>query len=154
MTRGATFNVTIELVTEECCNCGVLFGIPVDMQRRRRNDHQSFYCPHGHPQHYDSESAEEQLRRELREAEARHAKQLAQEAERRQRAEEDAMNLAQRNRALTGEVTKARKRAAAGVCGFCHRTFQNVTRHVASQHPSSGHPKAVGTDALATKSPR
>ena len=37
--------------------------------------------------------------------------------------------------ATKGQLTRARKRAANGVCPCCHRSFENVARHVAKQHP-------------------
>jgi hypothetical protein len=138
-TRGYKYQVDVELVTEECINCGMAFALPSTIRDRRIQDHQSFYCPAGHPQCFTAESGEERVRRELREAEARHASQLAQERARRERAENDAMDLANKNRALKGTATKLKKRAAAGVCAFCHRTFSNVSRHVETKHP---HPTA------------
>ena len=33
---------------EFCCNCGVAFAIPLDMQRRLIVSRKSFYCPNGH----------------------------------------------------------------------------------------------------------
>lgn len=38
-------------------------------------------------------------------------------------------------RAYKGAATKARKRAKAGTCPCCKRTFQQLARHMASQHP-------------------
>jgi hypothetical protein len=133
-TRGITFQTNVQLVTEECCNCGMVFGVPSNIIERRRQDHQRFYCPAGHGQSYTSESEAEQLKRQLREAEARHERQIAQERARRERAEGDAMDLANSNRALKGVATKLKKRASAGVCAFCNRTFQNVARHMTSKH--------------------
>lgn len=34
------------------------------------------------------------------------------------------------------QLTKTRKRIANGVCPCCHRTFQNLARHMAGQHPA------------------
>ena len=42
------------------------------------------------------------------------------------------------NRALRGHLTRQRKRAAAGMCPCCRRTFENVARHMESQHPGYG----------------
>lgn len=53
------------LVPETCCVCGVVFGLPEDMQRQRRNDHGSFSCPNGHRQHYTAQNEAEKLRDEL-----------------------------------------------------------------------------------------
>lgn len=47
--------------------------------------------------------------------------------------------------ATRGQLTKARKRADAGVCQHCHRTFANVARHVAGHHPEHANPTPGGT---------
>lgn len=135
MVRGATFNVTLSLITEECADCGIVFGVPTDFQARRRNDHRSFYCPHGHSLSYGAESESERLKRELQEAKDRHHRDLNSEINRRIRAEDDAMDLANSNRALKGVVTKTKKRAAAGVCPCCHRTISQMARHMKTKHP-------------------
>ena len=33
-----------------------------------------------------------------------------------------------------GQLTKAKKRAEAGMCPHCKRTFQKVQRHIANKH--------------------
>lgn len=139
MSRGLKFQVEIELLTEECINCGMAFGVPANVIAQRRRDHQSFYCPAGHSQVYLDETREEALKRQLQEAEAKHTREMQTERNRRLRAEEDAMNLAKSNSAIRGQVTKLKNRAAAGVCAFCNRTFQNVARHVQSKHPHPEH---------------
>lgn len=37
--------------------------------------------------------------------------------------------------AYKGAATRLKNRAKAGVCPCCNRTFQNLARHMASQHP-------------------
>lgn len=61
-----------DLVTEICCSCAVQFAMPREMYERRRRDHQMFYCPAGHAQHYTSKSNEEELRDELEREKRRH----------------------------------------------------------------------------------
>jgi hypothetical protein len=43
----------------------------------------------------------------------------------------------QRDLVIAGkaQVTKLKKRASAGVCPCCNRTFSNMARHMAHQHP-------------------
>lgn len=38
-------------------------------------------------------------------------------------------------RAQKGQNTRLKNRIAAGVCPCCNRSFQNVARHMAGQHP-------------------
>lgn len=133
----ATLEIALEFVTLTCCHngCGITFAVPSWWEQSRRTDHQWWYCPSGHGQQFVDKTAEQERIAKL-EAEVTSWKRSHDwEHDRRKRAEEDAMNLANSNRALRGVATKLKKRAAAGVCVFCNRTFQNVARHVASKHP-------------------
>ncbi|WP_032375983.1 hypothetical protein [Rhodococcoides fascians] len=117
-------NFTDRLVIEVCCACGINFAMGETYQRRRMEDHRSFYCPSGHAQSYRGKSEAEKLR----ERNERLAQQLASR-------EEDLRAERVRHSSTKGQLTKSKKRAAAGVCPCCNRTFQNVSRHVAGQHP-------------------
>jgi Zn finger protein HypA/HybF involved in hydrogenase expression len=106
-------------VAIECWQCQIAFGVTPYFQERRREDHQSFYCPAGHSQIYPSKSREEKLQEEL--AKAERAKQMAldqarMEAEQRQKAE------------------RKLKRVQRGVCPQCNRTFAELTKHMQSKH--------------------
>lgn len=49
--RTLTLSTSVDLTTEECCNCGVLFAMPADLRKQLLADHsRSFYCPNGHGQ--------------------------------------------------------------------------------------------------------
>lgn len=69
--------MTTEWGIETCCNCGMQFAVPKDVQTRWKEHGQRFYCPNGHGQHYSKSrvaterearlEAEERLRqKELR----------------------------------------------------------------------------------------
>lgn len=123
------FSVTLE--TLECCECGVTFALPEKFIRERRNDHLMFYCPSGHRQHFAQETAEEKLRRQVKQYQ-RQAELLQAEAT----FERDQRQAAEKSlRATKATLTKTRKRVAAGVCPCCNRTFQNLARHMDGQHP-------------------
>lgn len=111
------------LVLQDCITCGVQFGVTAQFDRRRLADKQSFYCPNGHAQAYvESEAA--RLRKQLEQARARATSTADQlEAERKAHA------------ATKGQLTKTRKRVAGGVCPCCNRSFVNLGRHMAGQHP-------------------
>lgn len=95
-------------------------------------NHQTFYCVHGHKQHFtEGKSDLDKLRDQL-------------EAERRarQRAEQNVAYYSdeakrERNRAngYKGHATKMTKRAKAGICPCCNRHFTALERHMASKHP-------------------
>lgn len=119
----------------ECAGCSVDFGIGDDFMRRRRDDHQTFYCPNGCWNHYPGPSAAEKEQKRLaRELEA--ARSLAQrESSRRRDAEQTARRKDYEARAAKGQLTKTKKRVAAGVCPCCNRSFANLAQHMAGQHP-------------------
>lgn len=130
--RGQTFEIRVEIVTEECVACHVAFGLTSEMQKRLRETHHDFYCPNGHTQRYMAETEAEKLRAKLRSVEQ--DRDWYKAAEARQSA---GRATAERQLSATkGVVTKLRKRAITGTCAFCHRHFANVERHVASQHPT------------------
>jgi hypothetical protein len=95
-----------------CGECGVAFYIPeVLKQECKRIKGKSWYCPNGHPRIF-GESLEETvliLRKDLAEA------------------------LAARDAAEQAKATLL-ERVRRGVCPDCHRTFQNLARHVATKH--------------------
>lgn len=126
--------VTQELVTEVCCNCGVVFAWPSDLRDRCLRDHsRSFYCPNGHSMSFTGKTAEEKLREQL--AASRRRAEMAEEASRRNR--EDARAARRQAAAYKGQLTRARKRAGAGVCPVteCHRTVSQLADHMKTVHP-------------------
>ena len=127
----ATLVWSTTLVRVECCTCGVMFGVPQDLDRANHADSDRwFFCPNGHRQHYTKTT--EQILREKLEREERWRK----GAETSARASRDQAQAAERRAsAYKGQATRLRKRAAAGVCPCCTRTFQNVARHMERQHP-------------------
>ena len=44
--------------TQECCHCGVIFGVPEICGKNYRKTKQTFYCPNGHGQSYTESEAE------------------------------------------------------------------------------------------------
>lgn len=142
-TRGLEITVSQTLVTETCCNCGMLFAMTNDfkdkMLSRRDKPEGWFYCPAGHRQHYLGQTKEQQLAAQL--AEAERQRQRAQQnvamwqddaREARQQAEHERKRAA----GYKGHATRMTKRAKAGVCPCCNRTFQQLARHMATRHPT------------------
>lgn len=114
----------------ECCNCGVIFGLGPKYQERRRADKARFFCPNGHGQSYQ-ESPEDALRRER----DRLKQQMAEKDDAIQREREAREAAERRASAARGQVTRLRKRAAAGVCPCCNRTFSQLAAHMTKKHP-------------------
>lgn len=124
-----TFTTQIEL--ENCCKCGIQFGIQAGFQRERKNDHQMFYCPNGHGQYYSGANETERLRKQL--AQEQHRREQIEAERTRMRDERDAAE--RRASAARGRVTRLKNRAANGVCPCCNRSFQDLRRHMETKHP-------------------
>lgn len=126
---------TLEVVS--CWACGIPYAIPVGLARaaeRWRGDTPNGWklcCPLGHTWWYVGETTEEKLRRQL--DNARDA--TAHERARRDQAEASARAHRAVATRRKNELAKVKARVAAGVCPCCNRTFQNLARHMASQHP-------------------
>lgn len=122
-TRGRilTLKVGERLVTETCYSCGVLFAMVEDFYDHRRRDHKNFYCPNGHSQAYLAGKTDSQKLKEAQAREVALADQLG-----------AAVREAETARAA---LIRDRHRFANGVCPCCNRSFDNVRRHMSSQHP-------------------
>lgn len=96
----------------ECYACACLFAVTSDFKKNRVGDHNTFYCPNGHPQSYIGETEAERLK-----------KQLAQETSRRALAEDNA-----------SKFERKLKRVQNGVCPECNRSFENLQRHIKTKH--------------------
>lgn len=127
---GAVIQLSTSYETLTCYKCGIQFGAPVHWVSTRRADQEPFWCPNGHSQAFTG-SELDRVKREL-------------EREKQQRAEaEGSRDRAWRQRDLAqrqarSERTRRRnlqKRIAAGVCPCCHRTFQQLARHMEKKHP-------------------
>lgn len=114
----------IEFSTMQCCTCHLPFAVTARFEKDRRSDRETFYCPQGHAQSFRAGADEEtRLRRELdRERELREA-----EAARLQRVVLERDQIAKAH-------GKMRVRVMNGVCPCCNRTFQNLLRHMQTEH--------------------
>jgi DNA repair exonuclease SbcCD ATPase subunit len=99
----------------------------------------TFYCVHGHPRHWPQGKSEEQKLREQLEAErrerARAQQNIAMWQDEAREAKERATRERIRANAYKGHATRITKRAKAGVCPCCNRTFQSLAKHMAAKHP-------------------
>lgn len=135
--RGQTFSAAIDMVVEQCCNCGVTFAMTKDfkdekLKYRDNHNRRSFYCPNGHPQWYLGETEEQKLKRELAQTENDKKWYERRYKEESQRADHE------RHRAngYKGHATRITKRVKAGVCICCNRTFKDLAAHMATKHPT------------------
>lgn len=131
MSEVVTVYRNVSLVAVECYRCGIIFGLEYEYNSNRLDDKKDWYCPNGHAQHYTGKTEADKLRERLAEQERRTSS--LREDLRYTREQRDAAE--RRRAAAQGQVTKIKKRVGNGVCPCCNRTFANVARHMASQHP-------------------
>jgi len=112
-----------------CGECGITFAVPIRWIKERRDHSGEFYCPNGHVRVF-RESEVDRLRREVRQAnESRDWYKRQVEARDKQLA------------ASRGQMTKLRNRIQRGVCPECRRSFENLRRHMVTQHPQLALPE-------------
>lgn len=119
-----------DLVALRCISCDVLYGINRRLYEQRQRDGRSLWCTNGHTAAYTDTEADK-LRRErdrLKQETAR----LAEERDTAARAAEFERGRAKRAEAATKRL---KKRAAAGNCPACKRTFANMASHMKHMHP-------------------
>lgn len=127
-----TMQHAFDLYISDCAHCGVPFGIPKAMERRRRQDGRSFYCPNGHSLFFSTnETEEEKLKKKL----LRKQREAEVQRQRAVRAEQDAAAKREQMEAALEEVERTRKRTAGGVCPCCNRSFEELANHIRSKHP-------------------
>lgn len=130
-------DVIVEMVTEECCACGVLFGMTKELNRRRMEDHKNFYCPMGHSQHYTGKTEAQKLKEEL----ARKQQQL-------DSAQCRAAAAERRRENDRRKYDRMRDRVKNGVCPCCNRSFPALASHMRTQHPDFATEKQLKTMRL------
>lgn len=54
---------TEDLYVQNCPSCGIVFGIPKEMEPIWRNNHNSFHCPNGHSLSWSAESPKDKEHR-------------------------------------------------------------------------------------------
>lgn len=113
-----------EFVTESCCTCGIQFAMTTAFRKRKLKDRNTFFCPAGHPQHYTGKSEEQKLKERLERAEQEAARQVS-----------EAALLRQQKNESERRYMRIRSRVSKGVCPCCNRTFQNLMRHMQTEHP-------------------
>lgn len=123
-----TYRFPVDIYIEECCNCGMPFGMPKEFKDRKREDNTNFCCPAGHSQHYIGKS---DLRRARDRASAAERDADHQRAQR--RATERKLLTAKQQR---GKARAALKRMREDTCPECGQVFERsaLTAHLAAVH--------------------
>jgi len=118
--------ISEEMVLEDCCSCGISFGITKSFYSSRRKTGQNFYCPNGHSMVYNNSEYDN-----LKENAKKYHKWYDEEVERRCVAEGSL-------RATKGHLTRTKNRISKGVCPCCNRHFKDLAAHMENKHPSFG----------------
>lgn len=112
-----------QLETTCCASCGMEFAVPVFWIKAKRDQNGSLWCPNGHSLQFNGETSDQKIARANSQREA---------AETAKRFAEGLLAAERLNHKK--ELERRDKRAHAGVCMQCNRTFVNVSRHMASKH--------------------
>ena len=120
-----------------CYTCKTPMMIPRELKeaalRARGPNGIHFFCAYGHSQHYAwGESELEKMRRER----DRLAQQIAERNDALKIARDAREHAENQLRGTRGALTRIKNRVAHGVCPCCKRTFGDLARHMASQHPT------------------
>lgn len=120
-----TITYTGRLITTTCW-CGIPLAVPESLWDEAHRIKKSIYCPVGHTFIFT-----DRMETELAETKSR-----LRRAQEREQATRDLLQAEENShRSTRGHVTRLKKRAAAGVCPCCTRSFQDLARHMAGQHP-------------------
>lgn len=124
-----TYSETLEVTR---CWCGIGLAVPANLLRHALDGDTSIYCPLGHAFCWKETEADR-----LKKAIVEKDRQLARERALLDQAKADAEYQRRQAIAHKGAATKAKKRAAKGVCPApgCKRSFVDVARHVSTCHP-------------------
>jgi hypothetical protein len=111
------------------CWCGIRHGVPSELRRhqlaeRVRGRQFGVYCPLGHEYIPGSPSETDRLKKQLENERSYASNLLA-------RLDQERASHA----STKGKLTKTRKRIANGVCPCCHRSFEQLARHITTKHP-------------------
>jgi predicted RNA-binding Zn-ribbon protein involved in translation (DUF1610 family) len=104
----------------ECGNCGVVHAIPTSMYENCRREGGYWTCPNGHSRGWKDGAEKTEIANLRRERDR-----LVQSA-----AQKDDEIAAQAK-----QMKRLKKRAAAGTCPCCSRSFSNMSTHMRKQHP-------------------
>ena len=122
-----------------CCECKAPIYMPPEWESYFRSSQVRFYCINGHGQAFGKQPSEAQLlKKQLdaeRQARQRAEQRIAEKADEVTAAREEARHERNRANGYKGHATRITKRAKAGVCPCCNRTFKALAAHMANKHP-------------------
>lgn len=117
-----------------CASCKSEVWIPDELyDAAKRSSKVGFYCSYGHSLCFrEGESDADKLRRER----DRLAQMVAEKDDSIKYWRDHSQAAERRLNATRGVVTRIRNRVGHGVCPCCNRTFGDLSRHMATKHPT------------------
>ena len=110
----------------------MLYALPDTLDEKNKESATRYwYCPNGHRLHY-TETEVDRLRKELQRAHADADRARQAEAQQREKVGQ-----------ISRSYNRVRTRIRNGVCPCCNRTFQNLARHMQTQHADYGDTKTL-----------
>ena len=126
------------LTTLDCCSCGMPLGLSKKWVEDARADGQfrkQFWCPYCNTRQGWGEGKHAREKRMLEAERDRLQRWLENERKETRTARAEAKHFRASRDGMKGVVAKVKKRVGHGVCPCCTRTFQNLKRHMETQHP-------------------
>jgi hypothetical protein len=115
-----------------CWKCKERFGLADETEAMLRRSGRLFCCPWGHSAVFSEGEPEiDTIRRERDQLKQR----IAYKEDMIREAEARAERERRRANGYKGHATRITKRAKAGVCPCCNRTFKQLAQHMANKHP-------------------
>ena len=125
----------VTLNAMSCPVCGVVQGIPEELEEQRRKDHGTVYCPNGHTWSWGGKTQAEKEVDRLRAALDQEKAATRNLGRMNDQLSNDIMDKAKELKTTRAKLTRTEKRVHAGVCPECNRHFVNVERHMHTKHP-------------------
>lgn len=134
----SAITLDVELNVLSCCACGMTFAVPKSWETDRRREHDTWYCPNGHGQHFPGKTDAEKAKAEAEKlrSELALSRQNGKYLRDRVREEREAKERQKRRAAaFKGHLHRTKRRVANGVCPCCNRHFEDLHRHMETKHP-------------------
>ena len=115
-----TLQLTVQLMSEDCGQCGGTYAINERYRKQCQDYGKSWTCPYCKADWgFEGEGALQEVERALTQEKERHSRTLARE---------------NTERAAKEKLARKLTRVSRGVCPECNRTLSNLARHMASKH--------------------
>lgn len=134
-----TYLTASKLTTIDCGSCGGTYAISESFRQEKHNVGGSWTCPYcrcgwGYSGNSENERLKREVERQKREVQSAENR-VANERARHDQTRAELRETEARRRAEKGAKTRIKNRVANGVCPCCNRSFADLHRHMASQHP-------------------